>query len=184
MTKLFRYGRWPLALMIALLSLSMGWVPTSAAPGTGQNTTQGTVALEQAYKTTKVRLTQQDAALTRMGVFADKVAELITKAQAKGKDTTALAQALTTFRQQLVTARAAWQTASDTFASHAGFDAQGKVTDATIARATLKDVRSAMLNAHSILVKARTDIRQALTTFRSANRGVTTPTVPAVPAQP
>jgi hypothetical protein len=109
---------------------------------------------------------------------------VIATAKAKGKDTSALEQALATFRQKLATARTAWQSASDTLATHAGFDAQGKVTDAATARETLKSARSAMLSAHATVVGARVELRQALAAFRKANRGVVIPDAPPVPAQP
>jgi hypothetical protein len=182
MGRRMRWGRWPLALLVALLSLSVGWEQTFAAPDTGQGS-KNTV-IERSYVTAQRHLKLQDTALTRFGTFADKLAEVIATAQAKGKDTTALEQALATFRQKLAAARADWQTASDTLSSHAGFDAQGKVTDATTARETLQSARTAMQSAHTTVVSARAALRQALATFRKANRGVVTPDAPPAPAQP
>ncbi|MEI8164833.1 MAG: hypothetical protein WCG26_00580 [Chloroflexales bacterium] len=182
MVQIMRWGRWPLALMVALLSLSVGWEQTFAAPGTSQDSK--TTVIERNYATAQAHLKLQDTALTRFGAFADKLAEVIATAQAKGKDTTALEQALATFRQKLEAARATWQTASDTLTSHAGFDAQGKVTDAATARETLKSARTAMQSAHTTVLSARTELRQALTAFRKANRTVVTPDAPPAPAQP
>jgi thiamine biosynthesis protein ThiC len=179
---MMRWGRWPLALMVALLSLSVGWEHTFAAPGTGQD--PKSKVIEQSYVTAQRHLKLQNTALTRFGTFADKLATVIATAKAKGKDTSALEQALATFRQKLDAARASWQTANDTLASHAGFDAQGKVTDAATARETLKSARSAMQSAHTTIVGARVELRQALAAFRKANRGVVIPDAPPAPAQP
>ncbi|MEI7646310.1 MAG: hypothetical protein WCJ55_18725 [Chloroflexales bacterium] len=174
-----RWTHWPLALLVALFSLSVGWGSALAAPKDSPNK-----ALEQGYLRVQKSLKLQDQHLTRLGTFADRVAADIAKVKAKGKDTTVVEQALDTFRQQLASARADWQTASGALSSHAGFDAQGKVTDAVAARATLKTARDAMVQVHKTMDGAAKALRTALKVFRKANRDSRTPDVPAVPPAP
>ena len=95
MIQSIRWTRWPLALLVAIFSLSIGWSSALAAPKDN-----GSKVLVREYARAKKSLLLQDQRLTRMGTFADRVAAVITKAQAKGKDTTAIEQALATFRQQ------------------------------------------------------------------------------------
>ncbi len=174
-----RWTRWPLALLAALFSLSIGWSSALAAPKDKVNK-----ALEQSLVRAKKSLLLQDAHLTRVAAFADKVATAIDKAKEKGKDTTAIEQALATFRQQIAAARADWQAASSALSTHDGFDGQGKVTNAETARATIKTARDAMLKAHNTVKSAGKTMRDALKAFRKANRTTGAPDVPADPAAP
>ncbi|MEI8307697.1 MAG: hypothetical protein WCF99_11615 [Chloroflexales bacterium] len=180
MIQSIRWTRWPLALLVAIFSLSIGWSSALAAPKDN-----GSKVLVREYARAKKSLLLQDQRLTRMGTFADRVAAVITKAQAKGKDTTAIEQALATFRQQLTSARADWQTASSALVNHTGFDAQGKVTDAVAASATVKTARETMVQVHTTMEGAVKTLRTALKTFRKANsHAASLPEVPEAPVDP
>jgi hypothetical protein len=174
-----RWGRWPLALLVALISLSFGWGSALAAPGDA-----GSKALERGYTQAKKALMVQDQHLKRLGEYADKVAAAIAKVKAKGKDTTSIEQALATFRDKLTAARASWQTASTALAGHDGFDAQGKVMNADTARATLKTAKDAMVQVHQTVEGSAKALRDALKAFRQANRESKTPDMPPAPPTP
>ena len=112
---------------------------------------------------------------------AGKLDRLITKLKAKGQDTAALEQAVAAFRTDIAKARAEWQAASDALDTHAGFDNDGKVTDADQAHATVKDAHSHMEQAHTIARGAFEHLHAAVVAYRKAHRDVKEPVAPPQP---
>jgi hypothetical protein len=121
----------------------------------------------------------QSERLKRTDQFADKFETMIAKLQAKGQDTAALEQALTTFRAAIEQAYTEWSAAKSALDTHAGFGANRKVTDADQARATLQDAHDHMEQAHAIAKAAFRDLRTAFVAYRKTHRRV--PEVPAPP---
>jgi chromosome segregation ATPase len=138
-------------------------------------------ALSRRYKEEQQRLKLQDARLNRAAEYAAKVDSIIAKLKAKGKDTAALEQAVAAFRAGIAQARAEWQAASDTLSTHSGFDADGKVSDADQARATLKSAHEHMQSAHTIARGAYKSLHEAIVAYRKANREVKEPVAPVQP---
>lgn len=101
---------------------------------------------------------------------AAKVQAWIDKAQADGKDTAGLQAGLTAFNARVTAAKTYTDQAAALLAAHAGFDADGNVTDRTTARQTVMAIREAMRNAHKELVKAVPDLRHAINDYRKANQ--------------
>jgi hypothetical protein len=181
MTRIARLSRWTLALLVALVAVGMSFGSAQAAPAGGGADKGGSAALSRTLKVEQQRLKLQDARLKRATEYAAKIDSLIAKLKAKGKDTAALEQAVSTFRAGIEQARAEWQLASDILAAHAGFDAAGKVTNADEARTTLKDAHGHMEQAHTIARGAYKSLRAAIVAYRKANREVKEPVAPEQP---
>jgi hypothetical protein len=137
--------------------------------------------LTRAYKLEQQRLRLQDVRLKTASQYAGKIDQLIAKLKAKGQDTAALEQAVAAFRTGITQARAEWQAASATLATHAGFDGAGKVTNADQARATLKDAHGHMEQAHTIARGAYQKLHAAIAAYRKAHRELKEPAAPPQP---
>jgi hypothetical protein len=176
-----RFSRWFLALLIALVAVGMSFGSASAAPAKPTPTPPANAALSRTYKIEHDRLKLQDVRLKNSIQYAGKIDELIAKLKAKGQDTTALEQVVAAFRAGIAQARAEWQAASVTLATHTGFDDNGKVTNADQARATLKDAHSHMEQAHTIAHAAYAKLHAAFVAYRKAHREVKEPVAPLQP---
>jgi hypothetical protein len=142
--------------------------PTRAAtPGTLVNN-----ALERTFSREKDWLTVQTANLQKLTTLSGQVQNLITQAQGRGVDTSDLQSALNTFNARIANAQAESVTAAGVLASHAGFDGNGRVTDAAIANQTLLSARQSLLDAHAALLQATVDFRLAMRAFRAAHHGI------------
>jgi hypothetical protein len=179
---LSRFSRWTLTLLAALVAIGMSVGSASAAPASKPTTPKPTnAALARTYKLEQDRLRLQDVRLKNAIQYAGKIDQLIAKLKAKSQDTAALEQAVAAFRTSIASARAEWQAASATLATHAGFDSAGKVTDATLASATLKDAHGHMERAHTIARGAYAKLHAAIVTYRKAHREVIEPVAPPQP---
>ena len=69
---------------------------------------------------------------------------MIDKAAGKGRDVTNLQAALDAYEAALTASRPAYETLGQSFETHSGFDANGKVTDLEQAQATVKEVSEQM----------------------------------------
>jgi hypothetical protein len=177
-----RFSRWTLALLVALAAVGISLGSASAAPAsTLPPTARSNAALSRTYKIEQNRLKLQDARLKNAGLYADRIDGLIARLKAKGKDTVALEQAVAAFRTGIETARAEWQAADATLATHAGFDGDGKVTDADQARAMLKDAHGHMEQTHTIARGAYQKLHAAIVAYRKAHREVKEPIAPTQP---
>jgi hypothetical protein len=182
MSTFARFSRWSLALLVALVAVGMTFGSAAAAPRNGnEGPPRKGPALERMYRIERQRLMVQDGRLKRADQYATKIDALIARLKGKGRDTAALEQAVAAFRASMATARHEWQAASDTLASHAGFDAQGKVTDATQAAATLRDAHNHMAQAAKAGFGAYKDLHAAIAAYRKAHRDVAEPAAPAAP---
>jgi chromosome segregation ATPase len=180
MSRIARFSRWTLALLIAVVAVGMTIGSASAAPA-GRTADKVNAALSRRYKQEQQRLKLQDARLTRADEYATKIDGMIAKLKAKGKDTAALEQSVAAFRAGIAQARAEWQAASDVLAAHAGFDAAGTVSNADQARATLKSAHEHMESAHTIARGAYKTLHEAIVAYRKANREVKEPVAPVQP---
>lgn len=180
MQRITTLRRWTLALLVALVALGTFAGSAAAAPATAKQP-PANPALTRTYRAQLKRLKLQQQRLAHADQFAAKVDALVVKLKVKGKDTDEIEAALADFRATMASARAEWQLAADLLAAHAGFDADGKVTDTTQAGATLKAAHGHMEQAHTIARGAAKEMRQALAQFRKAARGTATPPVPVEP---
>jgi hypothetical protein len=102
--------------------------------------------------------------------FADTVAGMIVKLKQRGVDITRLERALATFRARIADAHKHWEAAREVLATHAGFDAEGHVTDMRKARATVAQAHLHLERARTLAERAFRELRAVLATYPRAER--------------
>ncbi|HTX91345.1 MAG TPA: hypothetical protein VMC09_09015 [Anaerolineales bacterium] len=132
--------------------------------------------LQKAYQNEQNWFSTQTTNLGKANDAVAKIQDLITQAQGKGLDTSALQSALTTYQSQLATAGASHTTASGILSSHNGFDDSGNVTDQAAAKQTVTDANQALKAAHDVLVQAISDLQAAVKAWKDANQQSFPPT--------
>jgi TolA-binding protein len=158
-----------LAGIIAAVPTSAAYAAPATPPAQGQTEQTRNARLEQAYQREQKWLGTQQDNLNKMNNVADKVQQFITTQQGKGKDVTALQDALATFKSQITAAQASHMTAADVLSTHLGFDASGHVTDLVQARQTLLDARQSLRDAHDVMRQAVLDLHRAIRAWRQVN---------------
>lgn len=101
--------------------------------------------------------------------------ELIDKAAAKGLDTSAVQAALDAFSAAVGRSGPLYNEVGALITTHAGFDANGKVTDAEQAQATVQAVRAKLQELHTSMDGTGKALRAAVQAFREANKPVNKP---------
>jgi hypothetical protein len=135
-----------------------------------------TKGLENRLQREQKWLSEQQTHLDDANKVAGQVQTYINNQNAEGHDTSALVAALATFHQQLITAQASHTAAANLLSAHAGFDANGNVTDPTQARQTLVDAHQALLDAHKVLRQGGEDLHKALQEYREKHKSAPAPT--------
>jgi chromosome segregation ATPase len=136
-------------------------------PPGGQNQVE---RLEKAYQRELKALDAQVKRLTAVDERVQKVTERIANLKSQGKDTTALDEALNDFKAAVQEAHTSHDSAAAILKTHAGFDANGKVTDAQQARATVKEAEQLLRRVHQGLRPAIRDVVRAVREFIRDNR--------------
>jgi DNA repair exonuclease SbcCD ATPase subunit len=144
-------------------------------PPTGQISNE---RLELAWERAQMRHERVGLFLDRSDEMIARAEEILAKLEAQGKDTTELETALANFEDALEKVQPIYESASAIIAAHAGFDADGKVTDAAQAQQTLKDLRAKSQEAKEAMDGAGKALREAIKAFREANRPVQPTTAP------
>jgi DNA repair exonuclease SbcCD ATPase subunit len=165
-------------LLVALAAaLTLAAVPASTvfAAGAQDPTTPpgGQVSnerLEQAWARARGRYERIGSFLDRSDEMIARAEEILTKLEAQGKDTSALETALANFETALEKVKPIHESAGAIIAAHAGFDENGKVTDAAQAQQTLKDLHAKFQEAKEAMDGAGKALREAIRAFRDANR--------------
>ena len=176
--------------VILVLAIALAAFPISGASAAGlnvQTTLQpDNTRLENLWVRVQANYQIQGNRLSNASTFISRVQTLIDKASAKGFDTSAIQAALNALSAVIPAVQAAHAPGAAIIASHAGFDASGKVTDRTTAIATvkslsqvLKDTRTAMNGTHKALHNAVKAFRQAHP--HSSNKTSTTPSSTPTP---
>lgn len=99
-----------------------------------------------------------------------KFQERIDKAAENGKDVTAVQAALDAYEAALKSAQPKYASIESIVTTHAGFDANGKVTDAEQAKSTVEQMRTKMQEVKSAMGGTFKALREALKAFREANK--------------
>lgn len=99
-----------------------------------------------------------------------KLQARIDKAAENGKDVTTLQAALDDYAAALTAAKPAYDSIGGIVGSHAGFDSDGKVTDADQARSTVEQMREKMMEVRSAVGDSFKALHEALKAFRDANK--------------
>jgi predicted nucleic acid-binding Zn-ribbon protein len=115
-------------------------------------------------------LSKQQSNLANAGNEVGKLQTLISQAQAKGLDTSALQSALSTFQGQLATAQSSDSNAASILSAHNGFDGSGNVTDPAAAKQTVDSARQTLDDAHTTLTQATHDLAAAVKAWEEANQ--------------
>jgi len=126
---------------------------------------------------------REQAIYSKLGTFLNNVdqgitrgQDLINKAKAKGKDTSALQTALDTFSAAVKQAQPIYQSTQGIVSSHSGFDANGQVTDRTQALTTVQDLGGKFKDIRQVLHDPRVALQGAIKAFRQANAPTASPT--------
>jgi hypothetical protein len=166
-----------LAIALALFA-SVMLAPTgiaSADSGTPTPTAKGgekaNEVLEKFYEREVKMLAEQDKQLVKANDVASKAQDYIDEQKANGKDVTKLPAALGRMKAQIAKAQSAHDQATSILNRHAGFDANGKVTNAAPARQTIAKSRGPLNQAHDILRKVTQEFVRLLNNHREANGG-------------
>jgi len=166
-------------LMIPNLTVHASAAPQGENPPAARTPAPGETAdlqglrpprLERIYRRELRVLAAQANRLERVGSLTDRAEELIERLKERGINTQALETALTDFKAALPAAVSANARAKSTLDAHAGFDANGKVTDAAAARETVKSAGKDLREAHKTIQDAFRDLQRTLRTFRHDNR--------------
>jgi hypothetical protein len=139
-----------------------------------------TARLEQRYQQEQTTFTAQGKRIDLTNTLIGRAQGIIDRFKVKGVDVTALQTALDNFKTSVASAGAIHAKAGDILSAHAGFDANGKVTDQTAARTTLQSAGESIQQARQTLNTAGSDLRQAIRTFRQQHK----PAKPAPTAAP
>ncbi len=169
----------PISLLVALILGVVvlafpGGIAAAQAPTPPVKDPQAQIArinarLEKLFQGEQKMLDKQAQNLDKLDQLTTRVADLIAKAKANGKDTAALEAALTTFKGKQADARTQHSAAADLIKAHGGFDANGKVTDRAQAKDTVSSGHNLLQDARQTIVQAAKDFRDAVKSWRSAN---------------
>lgn len=161
------------ALVTALLAATLPFMSAFAAPA--QDPTPPTTdeiptqRLERLWGRAQNGVEKFGKVIERSAIMIKRAQTLIDKAAENGKDVAALQAALDAYEQAINGAGPLYQEAQSIVAAHAGFDADGKVTDAEQARATLKDLGAQLKSLREQIGAPGKALREALKAFREAN---------------
>lgn len=125
--------------------------------------------LEKHYDQLQNLVAKQAERLAGLDDLIQKAQNKIDLLKSKGLDTSALEIALQAFVDTLPAIENAHEDAAAVLEIHAGFGDDGRVTDVSTARETLRSAREAMNEARDLTRRVLSDFRQALRTFREAN---------------
>lgn len=132
------FALFAVALLLPLSALAQTTTPTPAAVATPSESQR----LEYQYQRQKLALQSAANRLAEMDSLVALNASQISSLKATGTDATRLEKRQAQLQANLATAKLNYNQAKSVLDQHAGFDASGKVTDATQAKATLMQVSS------------------------------------------
>jgi hypothetical protein len=101
--------------------------------------------------------------------------QLIDRAQANGKDVTAVQAALDALAAAIQQAQPVFDSSSEIIATHQGFDAGGKVIDPLLAAQTIRALSEKLRSARGPVMDARTALRAAVQDLRRTYQRVPGP---------
>lgn len=160
-----------LAGLVAVLALAA--LPVTSAFAQDENPPKGEASTEQLEKAWAKQLKiygMLGKAFEDTDAQFAKAQELIDKATANGKDASAVQSALNAFKAAVEKSRSIYDSLKSLITAHTGFDANGKVTDATQAKATVQSVRAKMQELKTSMDGTGKALREAIKAFRDANK--------------
>jgi hypothetical protein len=158
------------ALALAIVLAAFPFAGASAAGLNGQaNVQPDNTRLENIWARQQATYQRQGNRLENASSFIAKVQTLINKANAKGWDTSAVQAALNALTAVFPAVQAAHAPGAAIIASHAGFDASGKVTERATAIATVKSLAQVIQNTRIAMNGTWRALRDAIQAFRKAH---------------
>jgi hypothetical protein len=119
----------------------------------------------------------------RLGKVFNDIDDTITIFQARidraaknGKDVTSLQPALDAFEAALKKSKPMYDSTSGLVSAHAGFDANGKVTDAEKAKSTVQEMRDKLKEVKDAMGGTGKALHEAMKAFRETNKPTGTST--------
>ena len=183
MSKLIPFlKKFALAALVLAIGLTAFPLTGASAAGLQDQTTPPTnqvrinTRLETLWAREQAVYNREGNRLAKANDFIAKVQVLIDKANGKGWDTSAVQAALNAFSAVIPAAQAAHDKGAAIIASHAGFGADGKVTDRTTAIATVKALTQVLKDTRTAMNGTGKALRLAIKAFRDAHRNAGTPT--------
>jgi hypothetical protein len=125
--------------------------------------------LSQWYQKEQEWLSTQGSNISKLNDAAGKIQGFVDKAQESGEDTSSLEAVIADIQAQLPQSQLFHDGAASILASHAGFDASGKVIDMASAKSTLASAKSDLENSKSINVSLATEINAAIDNWKATH---------------
>ncbi|RME90903.1 MAG: hypothetical protein D6770_01495 [Anaerolineae bacterium] len=160
--------------LVAVLPTSNVYAAGASDEGTPGDGASGrglrTAFLERAWAREQKRYERLGHFFERADGIVEKVQARIDALAEKGFDVSGLQEALDEFKASLDAARAVYAGGETIISSHAGFDENGKVTDATQAAQTVRELGDVLRETRQTLGNPLRALREAIRAFREANR--------------
>jgi len=154
------------ALIFAAFPVTSAYAADDAPPVSNEKLEKAWGKQLQVYERIGKAFVDTDAKLA-------KFQERIDKAAGNGKDVTDLQAALDAYSVAIKAAQPKYESMASIVNTHAGFDADGKVTDAEQAKSTVGQMRTSMQELKSTMGGTFKALREALKAFREANKPAT-----------
>jgi hypothetical protein len=158
---------------VLVLAIALAAFPLTGASAAGLNVQSNVqpdnTRLENLWVRQQATYQIQSNRLSNASTFIAKVQGLINKANSKGLDTSAVQAALNALSAVIPAVQAAQAPGAAIIASHAGFDASGKVTDRTTAIATVKSLSQVLKDTRTAMNGTLKALHEAVKAFRQAN---------------
>ena len=153
-------------LVAALTVMSLPFVSASAA---GQNDPSARQVSNERLATLWARQLRLYERMGRTDEFIEKTQQLIDRAEANGKDISAVQTALDAFATQTREAKPIYESMKGIINSHQGFDSKGEVTDPEKARETVRAMRGKFQEIKTIMNGTGKALREAIKAYRESN---------------
>jgi hypothetical protein len=157
-------------LALALLPTPPAHALTPLASTTPPAASDKITRLERVWLRQQIRHDRLGVMFDHAQQRIDLAQQMIDRAKANGKDVTALQQALDDFSAAVQQARPIYQGMQGIISSHQGFDANGSVTDATQAAATVRSMQDDFVSIRDKLSGPAQALRDAVRSFRQAHQ--------------
>lgn len=165
------------AMVLALVAAVLPWTSVFAAPAADPSTPpadgeKSNTRLESLWTREQNAVERMGKVIDRSDTMTEKVQTWIDKARGNGKDVTALQAALDAYKQAIQEAGPMYEQAQSIVSEHAGFDADGKVTDREQAIQTLKELGTQLKDLREQVGTPGKALREAIKAFREAHKPV------------
>ena len=163
------------AMALTLVAAALPWTSAFAAPAADPSTPpaegeKSNTRIESLWMREQRAVERMGKVIDRSDKMVEKIQIWIDKAKENGKDVTALQAALTAYKQAVQEAGPMYERAQSIVSEHAGFDADGKVTDREQAIQTLKDLGAQLKDLREQIGMPGKALREAIKAFREANK--------------